>query len=240
MAINRVLPRQRPKKKIKGYQSWRNLTFLHWEIASEELEPLLPSGLQLDLFQGKAYIGIVPFEMKNIRPAWCPQVLGFNFLETNVRTYVIHNQEPGVFFFSLDANSYIAVKVARWIWHLPYFHSAMTLSNKDAIYNYTLKRTNKVQSQIKIEVSETLPPSEADSLEYFLLEQYLLFTELRGQLLRGQVHHIPYPVRQAELIDFEDQLLEINNIGGISSSPDLVHFSQGVDVEIYPLEPTGD
>ena len=240
MAINRVLPRQRPKKKIKGYQSWRNLTFLHWEIASEELEPLLPSGLQLDLFQGKAYIGIVPFEMKNIRPAWCPQVLGFNFLETNVRTYVIHNQEPGVFFFSLDANSYIAVKVARWIWHLPYFHSAMTLSNKDAIYNYTLKRTDKVQSQIKIEVSETLPPSEADSLEYFLLERYLLFTELRGQLLRGQVHHIPYPVRQAELIDFEDQLLEINNIGGISSSPDLVHFSQGVDVEIYPLEPTGD
>ena len=240
MAINRVLPRQRPKKKIKGYQSWRNLTFLHWEIASEELEPLLPSGLQLDLFQGKAYIGIVPFEMKNIRPAWCPQVLGFNFLETNVRTYVIHNQEPGVFFFSLDASSYIAVKVARWIWHLPYFHSAMTLSNKDAIYNYMLKRTDKVQSQIKIEVSETLPPSEADSLEYFLLERYLLFTELRGQLLRGQVHHIPYPVRQAELIDFEDQLLEINNIGGISSSPDLVHFSQGVDVEIYPLEPTGD
>ena len=240
MAINRVLPRQRPKKKIKGYQSWRNLTFLHWEIASEELEPLLPSGLQLDLFQGKAYIGIVPFEMKNIRPAWCPQVLGFNFLETNVRTYVIHNQEPGVFFFSLDANSYIAVKVARWIWHLPYFHSAMTFSNKDAIYNYTLKRTDKVQSQIKIEVSETLPPSEADSLEYFLLERYLLFTELRGQLLRGQVHHIPYPVRQAELIDFEDQLLEINNIGGISSSPDLVHFSQGVDVEIYSLEPTGD
>ena len=77
-------------------------------------------------------------------------------------------------------------------------------------------------------------------MEYFLLERYLLFTELRGQLLRGQVHHIPYPVRQAELIDFEDQLLEINNIRGISSSPDLVHFSQGVDVEIYPLEPTGD
>ena len=240
MAINRILPRQRPKKQIKGYQSWRNLTFLHWEIASEELEPLLPSGLQLDLFQGKAYIGIVPFEMKNIRPAWCPQVLGFNFLETNVRTYVIHNQEPGVFFFSLDANSYIAVKIARWIWHLPYFHSAMTISNKDAIYNYTLKRPDNVQSQIKIEVSETLPPSEADSLEYFLLERYLLFTELRGQLLRGQVHHIPYPVRQAELIDFEDQLLEINNIRGISSSPDLVHFSQGVDVKIYPLEPTGD
>ena len=77
-------------------------------------------------------------------------------------------------------------------------------------------------------------------MEYFLLERYLLFTELRGQLLRGQVHHTPYPVHQAELIDFEDQLLEINNIGGISSSPDLVHFSQGVDVEIYSLEPTGD
>ena len=240
MAIDRLLPRQRPGKKIKGYQSWRNLAFLHWEVASEELEPLLPPGLRLDHFQGKAYIGIVPFEMKKIRPAWCPQVLGFNFLETNVRTYVLHNQEPGVFFFSLDASSYIAVKIARWIWHLPYFHSAMTFSNENTIYRYGLKRSDKVQSQIKIDVGEKLPSSEPDSLEYFLLERYLLFTQLRGQLLRGQVHHVPYPARQAELIDFEDQLLEINEVKGISSPPDLVHFSQGVDVEIYPLEPAGD
>ena len=239
MDIDRILPRQRPAEKIKGHQSWRNLAFLHWEVPVEELELLLPEGLQPDLFQGKAYVGLVPFEMKNIRPAWCPKALGFNFLETNVRTYVLHRNEPGVFFFSLDASSLTAVKIARWIWHLPYFHSGMTFSNEQATYEYGLKRPDNIQSKIKIEAGQPLSPSQPDSLEYFLLERYLLFTQLRGRILRGQVHHIPYPACQASLVDFEDQLLEVNGFTALGSSPDLVHFSTGVDVEIYSLERTG-
>ncbi|MBT6724991.1 MAG: DUF2071 domain-containing protein [Planctomycetaceae bacterium] len=238
MDIDRILPRQRPAEKIKGHQSWRNLAFLHWEVPVEELERLLPEGLQPDLFQGKAYVGLVPFEMKNIRPAWCPKALGFNFLETNVRTYVLHRNEPGVFFFSLDASSLTAVKIARWMWHLPYFHSGMTFSNERTAYEYGLKRPDNIQSKIKIEAGQPLPPSQPDSLEYFLLERYLLFTQLRGRILRGQVHHVPYPACQASLVDFEDQLLEVNGFTALNSSPDLVHFSTGVDVEIYSLKRT--
>ena len=238
MSINRTLPRQRPAEKLKGYQSWRNLAFLHWEVPVKELEAVLPAGLQPDLFQGKAYIGLVPFEMKNIRPAWCPKALGFNFLETNIRTYVLHKNEPGVFFFSLDASSLIAVKIARWIWHLPYFHSGMTFSNEKSTLEYSLKRDNNIQSNIKIKVGQPIPPSQPDSLEYFLLERYLLFTQLRGRILRGQVHHVPYPARSASLIDFEDQLLEVNGFTGLNTSPDLIHFSTGVDVEIYSLKRT--
>ena len=238
MSINRTLPRQRPAEKLKGYQSWRNLAFLHWEVPVKELEAVLPAGLQPDLFQGKAYIGLVPFEMKNIRPAWCPKALGFNFLETNIRTYVLHKNEPGVFFFSLDASSLIAVKIARWIWHLPYFHSGMTFSNEQTTCEYNLKRDNNIQSNIKIKVGQPIPPSQPDSLEYFLLERYLLFTQLRGRILRGQVHHVPYPARSASLIDFEDQLLEVNGFTGLNTSPDLIHFSTGVDVEIYSLKRT--
>ena len=238
MDIGRILPRQRPAEKIKGHQSWRNLAFLHWEVPVEELELLLPEGLQPDLFQGKAYVGLVPFEMKNIRPAWCPKALGFNFLETNVRTYVLHRNEPGVFFFSLDASSLTAVKIARWIWHLPYFHSGMTFSNEQATYEYGLKRPDNIQSKIKIEAGQPLSPSQPDSLEYFLLERYLLFTQLRGRILRGQVHHVPYPACQASLVDFEDQLLEVNGFTALNSSPDVVHFSTGVDVEIYSLKRT--
>ena len=238
MSINRTLPRQRPAEKLKGYQSWRNLAFLHWEGPVKELEAVLPAGLQPDLFQGKAYIGLVPFEMKNIRPAWCPKALGFNFLETNIRTYVLHKNEPGVFFFSLDASSLIAVKIARWIWHLPYFHSGMTFSNEKSTLEYSLKRDNNIQSNIKIKVGQPIPPSQPDSLEYFLLERYLLFTQLRGRILRGQVHHVPYPARSASLIDFEDQLLEVNGFTGLNTSPDLIHFSTGVDVEIYSLKRT--
>ena len=182
--------------------------------------------------------GLVPFEMKNIRPAWCPKALGFNFLETNIRTYVLHKNEPGVFFFSLDASSLIAVKIARWIWHLPYFHSGMTFSNEKSTLEYSLKRDNNIQSNIKIKVGQPIPPSQPDSLEYFLLERYLLFTQLRGRILRGQVHHVPYPARSASLIDFEDQLLEVNGFTGLNTSPDLIHFSTGVDVEIYSLKRT--
>ena len=238
MSINRTLPRQRPAEKLKGYQSWRNLAFLHWEVPVKELEAVLPAGLQPDRFQGKAYIGLVPFEMKNIRPAWCPKALGFNFLETNIRTYVLHKNEPGVFFFSLDASSLIAVKIARWIWHLPYFHSGMTFSNEKSTLEYSLKRDNNIQSNIKIKVGQPIPPSQPDSLEYFLLERYLLFTQLRGRILRGQVHHVPYPARSASLIDFEAQLLEVNGFTGVNTSPDLIHFSTGVDVEIYSLKRT--
>ena len=176
--------------------------------------------------------------MKDIRPAWCPKALGFNFLETNIRTYVLHKNEPGVFFFSLDASSMIAVKIARWIWHLPYFHSGMTFSNEQTTYEYNLKRDNNIQSNIKIKVGQPIRPSQPDSLEYFLLERYLLFTQLRGRILRGQVHHVPYPARSASLIDFQDQLLEANGFTGLNTSPDLVHFSSGVDVEIYSLQPT--
>ena len=238
MDIDRILPRQRPAEKIKGRQSWRNLAFLHWEVPVEELELLLPEGLQPDLFQGKAYVGLVPFEMKNIRPAWCPKALGFNFLETNVRTYVLHRNEPGVFFFSLDASSLTAVKIARWMWHLPYFHSGMTFSNEQTTYEYGLKRPNNIQSKIKIEAGQPLSPGQPDSLEYFLLERYLLFTQLRGIILRGQVHHVPYPACQASLVDLEDQLLEVNGFTALNSSPDVVHFSTGVDVEIYSLKRT--
>tara|TARA_B100001559_G_scaffold309522_1_gene303840 strand:+ start:49 stop:768 length:720 start_codon:yes stop_codon:yes gene_type:complete len=238
MDIDRILPRQRPAEKIKGRQSWRNLAFLHWEVPVEELELLLPEGLQPDLFQGKAYVGLVPFEMKNIRPAWCPKALGFNFLETNVRTYVLHRNEPGVFFFSLDASSLTAVKIARWMWHLPYFHSGMTFSNERTAYEYGLKRPDNIQSKIKIEAGQPLSPGQPDSLEYFLLERYLLFTQLRGRILRGQVHHVPYPACQASLVDLEDQLLEVNGFTALNSSPDVVHFSTGVDVEIYSLKRT--
>ncbi len=238
MNIDRILPRQRPNETIKGYQSWRNLAFLHWEVPVEELETLLPEGIQPDLFEGKSYVGLVPFEMRNVRPVWCPKALGFNFLETNVRTYVLHKNEPGVFFFSLDATSLTAVKIARWVWHLPYFHSAMTFSNEQTKYDYGLKRSENVLSNIKIEAGKALPPSQPDSIEYFLLERYLLFTQLRGQILRGQVHHLPYPARETELINCEDQLVEVSGFNGLSASPDLVHFSEGVDVEIYPLKPT--
>jgi len=110
MHDQRTLP-----KNIAGYQSWSDLTFLHWRIEPESIQKLLPPGLTVETFDHSAWVGIVPFSMEKVRPWWAPAVPGISwFLETNVRTYVRHtNGDTGVWFFSLDANSRLAVRVAR-------------------------------------------------------------------------------------------------------------------------------
>ena len=111
------------------YQSWKELLFLHWRIDPAVIQATLPPGLTVDTFEGDAYLGIVPFCMCNIRPRFLPVVPGIsNFLEMNVRTYV-HDEEgrPGVWFYSLDANQKLAVRVARKFFNLPYFDAKMLL-----------------------------------------------------------------------------------------------------------------
>src|ERR1700733_12378829 len=98
--IDRIAPTRRPDQRVAGYQRWRSLLFLHWAIPVDLLRPLVPTQLALDLHNGSAYVGVVPFAMEGVRPRWCPEICALNFLETNVRTYVLCNDKPGVFFFS--------------------------------------------------------------------------------------------------------------------------------------------
>jgi uncharacterized protein YqjF (DUF2071 family) len=112
---------------MTGAHAWRSLLFVHWEIAAQDLRPLVAPGLDIDTFEGKAYVGLVPFTMPMVKPlARFPG--SFAFHETNVRTYVRRNGTAGVWFFSLDAASSIAVRAARWLFHLPYFRASMTLA----------------------------------------------------------------------------------------------------------------
>src|SRR5688572_14478242 len=124
--IDRVSPTKRPEGTNAGTQNWRELLFVHWTFEPEIMRKLVPDVLELDLWEGRAYVGLVPFAMEDVRPAFSPRVLGMDFLETNLRTYVVHNGEPGVWFFSLEAASRLAVKAARMMWGLPYFHAEMT------------------------------------------------------------------------------------------------------------------
>jgi len=128
--IDRTAPTRRPPGRNDGTQRWESLLFAHWEISTETLRPLIPKQLDIDTFQGAAYIGVVPFKMRNIRPRWLPKKFAFNFLETNVRTYVVYKDQPGVYFFSLDANSRLAVMAARAGWSLPYHHATMSSASE--------------------------------------------------------------------------------------------------------------
>lgn len=236
--IDRLAPCVRPEIPCVGSQKWRELLFIHWPIAVEQLRPLVPAPLEIDTFEGTAYIGIVPFQMKDVRPSWLPSVCAFNFLETNLRTYVHINGEPGVFFFSLEAESWLAVQAARIGWRLPYFHSDMRMDKKGQNVEYECLRKGSKRPYFRAHytIGEALGESRPETLEHFLLERYLLFTQKGRKLLRGQVYHTPYPAYAAHPYDVREELIAAAGLPATQGPPTLAHYSPGVDVEIFALQ----
>ncbi len=252
--IDRISPTRRPHERAIGHQKWSNLLFVHWRVSPLVLEPLLPPQLTVDTFEGTAWVGLVPFHMSGVRPKWSPAIPGVSsFHETNVRTYVhMNGQDPGVWFFSLDASSSLAVRIARWKWQLPYFRAAMRVKRSGDVVRYESERlwpgAYGAGTSIEAKVEDLLGALDKDvpagqavagTLEHFLAERYILYALGKGNTLnRGQVHHTPYPLREARLLTFEETLLEAAQITP-RSGPEHVMFSEGVDVEIFKLRPTG-
>ena len=238
MEIDRIAPTRRPEGRAAGYQRWRQLAFVHWRVPVAALRPIVPDGLEIDTFDGEAFVGIVPFTMQGVRPRWAPAVPGIsNFHETNVRTYVHRDGvEPGVWFFSLDAANRLAVAIARTFWHLPYHHARMTLAVGSGEIRYDSER----RARGALFRGTCRPRGEPQAatpgtLEHFLAERYILYAQKRdGTLRRGQVHHTPYPLQTAELEDHDESLLAAAGIER-PAGPPLVHFASGVDVEIFAL-----
>lgn len=134
--------RQRPAGLAVGRQRWTDLLFLHWEVDPAPVQATLPAGLYCDTFEGRAYVGIVPFFMERVRPAFFPPLPWVSwFLELNVRTYV-HDEQglPGVWFYSLDCNQPMAVRIARRCFRLPYFHARMTARRNGSVIDYHCQR----------------------------------------------------------------------------------------------------
>lgn len=235
--LDRVGPTGRPDAKVAGTQRWRELLFLHWTFPLDVVRSLVPAPLELDTWDGRAWIGLVPFVMRDIRSAWMPRSFGLDFLETNVRTYVHHRGVPGVYFFSLDASSRLAVKVARSLWHLPYFHAAMeTARAGDTItYRSTRKRGDRPYVDAAYQLGEPLGASPPGTLEHFLLERYVLFSHTRrGQLRHGRVYHPPYPAQRARVTALSQTLVSAAGVPlDANATPETVHYAEGVDVEVF-------
>jgi uncharacterized protein len=240
MEIDRLAPTRRPPLTPAGYQRWRSLLFLHWTVPYETLRPLVLPALDLDVFEGRAYVGLVPFAMEGVRPRWSPNRIAFRFLETNVRTYVhVGGRDPGVYFFSLDAASRVAVAVARSRWGLPYFNARMRMERRDGSIDYHCTRVgpNGARLSVRYQVSDDLGAAEPGTLDHFLIERYLLFVKRRGHLWSGQVHHPPYPLRRASVTELHDELVAAAGLPQPKDPPARVHYSPGVDVEVFPLRP---
>lgn len=240
--IDRLSPGRRPQLRPAGYQCWSDLLFIHWRLPAEEVAPLLPTELTLDTWQGDAWVGLVPFRMSGVRPWWLPW--GASFLETNVRTYVhFQGRDPGVWFFSLEANHRLAVKVARTLWHLNYHWAEMASERQGSVLRYQSRR--RLSGENRSQIAALIPAADADvprhaqagTLEHFLVERYLLYASDRSEKLwRAQVYHQPYLVQPAELLQMEESLLAANQIEA-GGPPCHVLYSPRLEVEVFPLIP---
>jgi uncharacterized protein YqjF (DUF2071 family) len=219
-------------------QRWEKLAFLHWRWDSADIQRTLPPGLLVDTFQGDAWLAIVPFYMRGIRPRFCPPVPGISdFLELNVRTYVHDEQgRPGVWFYSLDCDQPLAVWTARTFFHLPYQHARMQAPMTDGWIDYTCQRRGKSEaSRFHYRLADETRLAEPGTLEFFLAERYLLFSPSPRGIRCGQVHHVPYPLAVAKLDAWDVKPLLQAGFSDPQRPPDHVIGSPGVDVRVYPL-----
>ncbi len=235
-------------------QSWNDLLFAHWPIAPETMAALLPAGLEVDTFDGYAWAGVVPFWMDRIRhriPGSADRRLAIPMVETfpelNLRTYVRSRLtgRAGVFFFSLDAASLLAVIGARTIFHLPYFYADMVRETAaDGTVRYKSRRLF-TRDEVSFQATYRglgrpieATPSQPGSIEHFLTERYCLFTTFRDRLLVGNIHHKPWPLEPAEAEIRTNRLAAPHGLV-LPARPPLLHFSRALEVYIWPLEPDG-
>ena len=232
-------PYLKPNSPVVMTQRWRDLLFLHWEISPELIQRRLPQGLSVDTHKNKAYLGIVPFFMDKVRPRFCPPVPGLSwFLELNVRTYVRDSTgRPGVWFLSLDCNQSLAVELARKLFNLPYQHAAMKTEERDELISYECRRKSEPEwSRWSYGSDGPEQIAEEGSLEFFLLERYLLFSQSQnGDLYWGQVHHPPYRFSEARVEKYDILPATWNDIELTGPSCSAL-FSHGPEVNIHPLK----
>jgi len=235
----RLSIRERPAGSPILYQSWDKLLFMHWRIPVDVLRPLIPPRLTIDTYDGKAWVGLIPFTIGNLRPRSVPAMPWIShFHEINVRTYVHLNGIPGIWFFSLDANRLVDVITARAFFHLPYYHSAIQLEQLDKTIIYTAQRKNSA-NQANLEATWTigteLPQTEPGSLDFFLTERYCLYAANKGRLYRCRIFHTPWPLQHATLSRCNSSMLEADGLPAPEDQP-LLHSGGPVHVEVWPLD----
>lgn len=217
-------------------QNWNDLAFAHWEIPVETLRRLVPSQLELDLFNGKAYVAVTPFWISGLRPRYLPPMpVLSHFPELNVRTYVSYKGIPGVYFFSLDAANLSAVWGARAGYGLPYKHATMFISSFGKKFHCSSRRRHEPKpAEFLGRYWPTSDPRQREkgSLEFFLTERYCLYTIRGNNVFRAYIHHLPWPLQDAEA---DIQINSMAKAAGIDlpNVKPLLHFSKFLQVLVW-------
>jgi uncharacterized protein YqjF (DUF2071 family) len=222
-------------------QVWADLLFAHWPVAPEKLEPVVPPQLPIDQFDGSAWVGVTPFVVEGLRlRGTAPVPMLSSFPEINVRTYVAVEGKPGIYFFSLDADSRAAVFAARRAYRLPYFKSRISVGTADGEFHYRAERLSEDGPPAEFDASYRPvgdpAPAQPGSLEHWLTERYCLYTlNDRQQVCRGEIHHSPWPLREAWARIRRNSMGD--QIGVELEGEPLLHYSARQDVALWGLRP---
>jgi uncharacterized protein len=220
------------------HQRWEKLLFLHWPVPVELIRKLVPEQLEIDTFEGQAWIGVTPFRLTGLRPVLLPGFPGLSsFYELNVRTYVHHGGIPGVWFLTLYASKRLPVAGARVLFLLPYKYAAIEMLEMSGWFRYCLLRKGNAAASFRAEWEAGSDGALAaeGSLEFFLIERYSLYNSLGRRLYRCRIHHAPWLIRPARLRSCESTLFSAQGLPEPAAGP-MAHFGGDQSVEVWPLE----
>lgn len=226
-------------------QSWHDLLFAHWAVEARVIQAKLPAGLQLDVWDDHAWLGVVPFHMTNVSARGVPALPWVSaFPELNVRTYVSVAGRPGVYFFSLDAGNRLAVAAARALFNLPYFLAAMKIEVRDDWIVYDHRRSigaPPAEWKARYRPVGSVQSPARGSLEYFLTERYCLYTVGRSnRAKRLDIHHPPWPLQRATADIAANSMADAAGIRLPHAAP-LLHFAKRQDVVAWlPVDASQD
>jgi uncharacterized protein YqjF (DUF2071 family) len=236
---DRLLARQRPESQSVLRMRWEQLLFLHWAWDAEQIQKTLPQGLFVDTFDGKGWLAIVPFFMKRVHPRGLPYVPWLSdFLELNVRTYVYNRAgRPGVWFYSLLCNQLLAVQLARRCFHLNYVHTRMNaLVDQGGMCSYSARLRGGRAAQYRFGATKGKAEAQPGSLEFFLVERYILFSADRhNRLHSGRVHHPPYRVGPGSVERWSFDPAAADGFRNPGRPADHVLVAENLEVEAWPI-----
>jgi uncharacterized protein YqjF (DUF2071 family) len=238
-AVDRLSLRGRPEGSPIMHQTWENLLFLHWPVDPILLRPRVPGELEIDTFDNKAWIAITPFTVPDLRPVGLPHLPGLSsFHEINVRTYVHRDGVPGIWFFSLDASKTLPVLGARILYALRYLRSKIDFVSEGRLLKCSAQRIAGPAAEFEAvwKPGIELRAPSTESLAFFLLERYLLFSADDNGVYGARIYHAPWQLRDAELISFRSTMIQSLGLAE-PTDPPLIYAADRQNVEVWPSEP---
>jgi uncharacterized protein len=218
-------------------QTLNDQLFAHWPVSADPLRALLPDGLELDLFEGAAWVGISPFTVTGLRVRGLPPFPFLSsFLEVNTRTYVTGKGKPGIWFLSLDASSELVVEIARRAYQLPFHRAEITAEWREDWLSFESRRREPRRGAFRARYRPFGDPSEpgSRSLAHFLTERYRVYTTDSGRLRQAEIHHAPWQLQPAEAV-IEHNTVSPAGVELFGEEP-VLHFSAQRDILIWPPE----